>query len=337
MKYPKVSFLIPTYNEEDNLEDCLKSIFKQDYPKDKLEVFVIDNESTDHTLEIAKRYPVKILINKKKKDAQVSTRMAYGKSSGEFYSTIGADQRLADKFWLKRMVAPLINDPEITASYSSMKIKGDESPLTKFLTLDWYSPKRFSCQLTPMYQFFTTSVTDTYIEKKKGYFICKFEEGKIPPLGFGILRKSTIDKTLHLQGDKLMELDILVHLVRMGYQKFAYVPIGTYHYLFPDLKTVYRKRFRNISRNYVGQDFKRSYTWFNLKSPRDLFKIFFWIIYATLIIPELIRGIYKSIRYKTWVGMYQPLVSFTETYVVILGFAYFYLMKFLNGKKYKPV
>jgi hypothetical protein len=82
---------------------------------------------------------------------------------------------------------------------------------------------------------------------------------------------------------------------------------------------------RNISRNYLGQSFARSYTWFDLKKPRDVIKILIWVIYATLFIPELLRGIYKSIKYKTWVGLYQPIVALTETYVVMFGFVYYYI------------
>lgn len=335
-RVPKVSVLIPTINEEKNIEGCLKSIFKQDYPRNKLEVFVIDNESTDKTVEIARKFPVKILVNKEIKDAQVSKRMAFGKATGEMYCHFDADLRMVGKNWLKRMVEPLIDDPEIVASFSSFRIKGDESPLTRFLTLDWYSKDRFSCQRTPMYKFFTVSITDTIVKKRKGYYLCQFSEGRVPPHGFGILRKKAVEKTLKLQGNKLMELDILVHLVRQGQRNFAYVPIGAYHYFVPDLKTLMSKRLRNIRRNYVGQSFERSYTWFSLKNPCDVLKISIWIVYATLIIPELIRGIYKSMKYNTWVGMYQPVVAFVETYVVLFGFCYYYLIKFVKGDSFKP-
>ena len=331
-KYPKISIFIPTFNEEKNIKECLNSIFCQDYPKNKLEVFVIDNESSDRTVQIAQKYPVKILYNRKIKDAQVSKRIAFDKATGELYFHFDADLRMVGKKWLIKMISPLLDDSEITASFSSFKIKGDESPLTRFLTLDWYSKDHFSCQRTPMYKFFTVSITDTIIKKKNSYYLCLFEEGKVPPHGFGILRKKIVERTLKFQGNKLMELDILVHLIRLGYKKFAYVPIGAYHYFVPNLKTLLKKRLRNIKRNYVGQSFKRSYTWFNLKKPLDIIKIIIWIIYATLFIPELIIGIYRSIRYKTWVGMYQPIVAFVETYVVIFGFLYYLTLNFLKNK-----
>ena len=63
---PSVSFVIPTYNNKELVKRCLDSIFSQDYPKDKIEVITIDGGSTDGTLELLKKYPVKLLNNKKR-------------------------------------------------------------------------------------------------------------------------------------------------------------------------------------------------------------------------------------------------------------------------------
>jgi len=53
MEYPKVSILIPTLNAESVLDECLRSIEMQDYPKDKIELIIADGGSKDKTLEIA--------------------------------------------------------------------------------------------------------------------------------------------------------------------------------------------------------------------------------------------------------------------------------------------
>lgn len=321
--HPIISILIPTFNEEDVLGKCLDSIFGQDYPLDKLEVFIVDNYSTDKTLEVAKKYPVKILMNEIK-DAQVGKRIAFDVAKGEFYSWIDADMELADKQWIKRMLYPLQDDITIVASLCTFRIKGTESPLTKFLTIDSLSSLGYSSQADPIYQFFAPPVTDTIIEWKDGYGVCIYDLGKVPSMGVGLYRRKEVEKTVHLQGNKLMELDIFVHLINLGQKRFAYVPVGIYHDFMPDLKTLVRKRWRHISRNYLGQTFKRVYTWFDLYKPKDFLKVIFWIIYVHLFIPELVRGIYKSLIYKTWVGLYQPVVSLLETDAILYGFAYYY-------------
>ncbi len=53
---PSVSILLPVRNEASNIEACLDRIFANDYPHDRLEILVIDGESTDDTLDRVRRY-----------------------------------------------------------------------------------------------------------------------------------------------------------------------------------------------------------------------------------------------------------------------------------------
>ncbi len=54
MPAPFVSVIIPCRNEEKHIGRCLETILTQDYPKDKMEVLVVDGGSTDKTREIVK-------------------------------------------------------------------------------------------------------------------------------------------------------------------------------------------------------------------------------------------------------------------------------------------
>ncbi|NLO68259.1 MAG: glycosyltransferase family 2 protein, partial [Bacteroidales bacterium] len=49
---PKVSILLPIWNEQSYIADCLRSIFLQDYPHEKMEILIADGNSTDETLSI---------------------------------------------------------------------------------------------------------------------------------------------------------------------------------------------------------------------------------------------------------------------------------------------
>ncbi len=51
---PKISAVIITYNEEKFIGKCLDSIINQTYPKDQLELLVVDGMSTDKTREMVK-------------------------------------------------------------------------------------------------------------------------------------------------------------------------------------------------------------------------------------------------------------------------------------------
>jgi len=53
---PRVSVIVPTYNEAGFIEVKLDNIYWRDYPKDRLEVIVVDSASSDGTLEIVRRW-----------------------------------------------------------------------------------------------------------------------------------------------------------------------------------------------------------------------------------------------------------------------------------------
>lgn len=54
--YPPVSLIIPTYNEETTIPRKLKNVETLDYPKDKLQMIIVDSGSTDNTRKIAQEY-----------------------------------------------------------------------------------------------------------------------------------------------------------------------------------------------------------------------------------------------------------------------------------------
>lgn len=65
-KLPTISIVIPTLNEAVYIEECLKSVFRQNYPLNKLEVFIVDGGSSDNTLSIAKNTQLKYFLIKKR-------------------------------------------------------------------------------------------------------------------------------------------------------------------------------------------------------------------------------------------------------------------------------
>ena len=67
---PKVSVIIPTFNSEDCIADCLSAIFESDF-KD-FEVIVVDDGSKDSTLEIAERFPIEVVKHDENRGAAIS-------------------------------------------------------------------------------------------------------------------------------------------------------------------------------------------------------------------------------------------------------------------------
>ena len=60
-KLPFVSIIVPTLEEEINIEKCLDSLEKLDYPK--MEIIVVDGGSKDKTVELARKFDIKLIVD----------------------------------------------------------------------------------------------------------------------------------------------------------------------------------------------------------------------------------------------------------------------------------
>jgi len=98
---PIISIIIPAYNEERYLGECLNSLKNQDF-KGKYEIIVVDNNSTDNTRIIAERMKIKVLFEPKR-GVGWARRKGFDMAQGEIIVTTDADTILP-KNWLSRIV-----------------------------------------------------------------------------------------------------------------------------------------------------------------------------------------------------------------------------------------
>jgi len=89
-KLPSLSVLIPAFNEESTIQGTIKAVLDSDYPKDLLEVLVIDDGSKDKTFERAKEMGVNVLSKENSGKAD-SLNRALKIAKGEFIAVIDAD------------------------------------------------------------------------------------------------------------------------------------------------------------------------------------------------------------------------------------------------------
>ncbi len=91
-----VSIIIPVYNSKEGLRDCLDSVVSQDYPN--LEVIVVDDCSTDGSLEICREFEqnYEMLTVYTKANEGVSAARNYGlkRATGEYIQFADSDDRL---------------------------------------------------------------------------------------------------------------------------------------------------------------------------------------------------------------------------------------------------
>ena len=90
----KVSVIIPNYNSQKYIAECLDSVLNQDYPN--IEIIVIDDGSTDNSLEeIAPYLDRVILITQKNQGACVARNAGLNIATGEYIKFLDSDDYLA--------------------------------------------------------------------------------------------------------------------------------------------------------------------------------------------------------------------------------------------------
>lgn len=109
MNIPILSIIIPAFNEELYLDDCLKSI-QTNHHYHHCEVIVVDNNSSDQTIKTASKYPFKVLHNDR---PGVAATRNHGASAakGQFLYFLDSDCRVPPHF-LSSLLTYLENNPD---------------------------------------------------------------------------------------------------------------------------------------------------------------------------------------------------------------------------------
>lgn len=111
---PRVSIMFPNFNGGSEPLDCLASIERLNYPKGKIEIIVIDNNSTDSSdIQIKRRFPkVKLIKNDENLGFAKAINQGIKASHGQ-YILISNDDVVFEKNSLKILINDLISDKSI--------------------------------------------------------------------------------------------------------------------------------------------------------------------------------------------------------------------------------
>jgi glycosyltransferase involved in cell wall biosynthesis len=322
LKYPKISIVLPVYNEEDKIEACLKSIRSQDYDQKKIEIVFVDDDSTDKSLEIAKKFNI-VLVKNGKHDYDIGKSLGIQKAKGEYIMFLDADNILTSKDWIKKIITPLLENKNIVGSQplwfkhnpedSIMDRYGSLFGITDPLTI--YLNKRDRLML---WEKKWAGKSNAKTIEKKHYFITRFNKKNLPTIGsVGF----TIKKEYLLKTNckpAFSHLDCMQDLVKQGKNTFALVKLDVIHLHSSSYSSFIGKLKRNF--NIFARDYrKRRYVW---QAPFTR-KVAASLMMLTLIYPlyHSIRG-YKEIR--DWVWFLHPFICLN---VIIIYLRTFFLWK----------
>jgi len=91
MTFPKISIVIPSYNQGQYLEESILSVIDQKYPD--LELFVVDGGSTDNSVNVIKKYAqhLKWWVSEKDKGQSEAINKGFARATGDIISWLCSD------------------------------------------------------------------------------------------------------------------------------------------------------------------------------------------------------------------------------------------------------
>lgn len=204
---PSVSVIIPAKNEEKYIGRCLEAVSNLEYPKDKIDVFVIDNKSTDKTVECARKFTtVRVL----EKEGTISAVRNFGgqQAKGEILAFLDADC-IPERKWLLKATKTLIEKNDVAVVGAVLEI--ENKPYVPWVEKYWL--EYLNTKLCAGLNYVSTISSFCFLVRRKtmdavNWFNENLETCEDSDLGYRISQngnKLVIDeniKTVHLRNAK---------------------------------------------------------------------------------------------------------------------------------------
>ncbi|HVZ66639.1 MAG TPA: glycosyltransferase [Patescibacteria group bacterium] len=326
MKNLSISIIIPTFNSARTIEACLKSIVKQNYPKTKIEIIIVDGGSKDSTKNIVKKYPVKwIEVDPRIQNVELNKSIGIQKSKNDLVFLIDHDNVLIDKNLINEMVRPFIENADVIGA-ETLRYYYDarRSILDRYIALFAVTdPFAFYLGKADRLSYIYSKPDRKYNAKDcGGYYLINFNSNNLSTIGANgfMIRRDLLTKYAKSDPSHFYHTDVNLDLIKKGYKTYAFTKNSIAH--FGGRGSIYSylmRRMLFMRQYYLGQDkllkTKRRYS---LYTKKDFWKLIYIIIISlTFIKPTIdsLRG-YLKIHDSAW--FINPVLCFG--FVVVYGY-----------------
>lgn len=301
LSLPSISIISVNLNAGNILKECLVSVRKQDYPKEKLEHLIVDGGSTDNSKDIAKEFGCIFIEGGYKENQEARRGVGLRNAKNEILIYVDTDNILPSPDWLKRTVEPLMENPNIFGAQSMhyhydatdtlynryCALFGINDPVAMYLKkadrLTYYQKEWYQTQI---------------LEDNERYTTIKLNSTNLPTVGCNgfAIRKSILEKA-DTEGEDFFHIDVIADLVNRSHNQLAIVKNTTWHKTGTTFPELIRKRVLYFGLHAVKLYSKRRYHVFDGKNKKDLMNLaIFCFASLTIIIPlyQSIRGFIKK-------------------------------------------
>jgi glycosyltransferase involved in cell wall biosynthesis len=123
-----VSIVVPFHNEQAHIERCIESLLSQDYPRDRYEIVFVDNNSTDGSAEIVRRYSRVRLLSERKAGSYAARNAGVAASTGDILAFTDSDCS-PDRSWLTTITRELAV-PDTLVVQGRVRFARESAPLS---------------------------------------------------------------------------------------------------------------------------------------------------------------------------------------------------------------
>lgn len=284
-KYPSVTIVVPAWNESTTIEGTINSLLELDYPKDLLQFYIIDDGSTDDTLEVARRFEVNPQVHvftKENGGKHTALNFAIAHSTSDLIGCLDADS-FVDQRALQEII-PYFDNEVVMAVTPSVQIHKPDNILRKLQATEY------------MIGEFTRKV----FSRINGLYVT--------PGPFSIYRKNIFEKIggfVHAYGTEDMEMALRMQANRMKIENAHTAFVYTVAPRTP--RALYKQRVRWVSGFLKNAFFSYRHMFLDKKYgnlgllvlPFAFVSIFIAIFFSTLYLTSLIRiGYEKYVEYS---------------------------------------
>jgi poly-beta-1,6-N-acetyl-D-glucosamine synthase len=223
---PKISIIIPMWNEGASngkrLRKTIDSVLNSNYPREKIEIIIVNDGSTDNSLAIANSYKkqgVRVISYDKSRGKTHAMNQGMKYATGEFIAGLDADSYMLPDV-LEKLV-PCFKDPNVMGAIPSIKISKPDSFLQNVQS-----------------QEFLSAVFIRHVQ-------CELGSIPLAPGAFTLIRRSFIEKHGALRTDTMVEdLEMSLRIQSEGYLIENVVNANVYTPGVKTLKAFVNQRIR---------------------------------------------------------------------------------------------
>lgn len=287
---PTFSVIIPAHNEEHTILQTIHSVVNARYPKDRLEIVVIDDGSTDNTYEIVRHYRLfhnanfKLIHQENAGKAQALNNAMRYHATGELVMCLDADSSLEQNALIN--ATNYFLDPKVVALSANVKIR----------------PTGSIFNLIQMFEY----LISYQMKRAQTVFNIEYIIGGIG----STFRRSALIKAGFYDTDTITEdIDLTMKFLRLGNKENGVIygsDVIAYTESVPDLAGLIRQRFRwkyGRAQTFV----KNKSLFFSKNKKSSLWLTWFYLPYAIFsdfaffLEPIMISYIiYVVIRFQDW-------------------------------------